>query len=82
MQHHEFNRRATLFHSVFVNFGVHYVFYACVYCIYYRLFFVPEQPVFVFYPLFPDKDTTLWHSVLFMEGFELTPQPNEVQLAS
>lgn len=46
------------------------------------IIFIPEQPVFVFDPLFRDKDTTLWHSVLFMAGFELTPQPNELQLAS
>lgn len=44
--------------------------------------FVPVQPVLVFYALFPDKDTALWHSVLFMAHFELTPQPNELQLAS
>lgn len=43
--------------------------------IFYGFYFLPEQPVFVFSPSIPDKDTTLWHSVLFMARHELTPQP-------
>lgn len=79
---HEPNQRATL--SVVVDLlGSLYVLYAYVQSVYILwIIFVPEQPVFVFYLLFRDKDTTLWHSVLFMAGFELTPQPNKLQLAS
>lgn len=53
-------QRAALSHSdPLYNLGFLYFSYACIYCAYYRLFLVPEQPVFVSHPLFPDKDTTL-----------------------